>query len=388
VTCQYPGNQRPIGTATRKVAPPNNLPGDEIVPDLADPPNDAPPTASRQLSMVIPVFNESESLKQLHDELAQVAAERCYPMEMIFVDDGSSDDSWSVIESLAAEDPRVHGIKLRRNFGKAAALTAGFDAATGAIVFTLDADLQDDPREIPRFLERLDEGVDVVSGWKRVRHDPWHKVGPSRVFNWLVGRMTGVHLHDHNCGFKCYRREIFHEVRLYGEMHRFVPVLAAARGWRVGEITVNHRRRQFGHSKYGATRIVKGFLDLLTVHFLTDFGQRPQHLIGTFGLGSFLMGGMGIAAMSIWWAVSRASEAIPVLHLHERALFYYSIVAVLLGAQLLAISFLAALVTAHYERETTTYSVAQSTGSTPKAEQGNEMLKQQTNPHDEDDGSE
>ena len=185
------------------------------------------------------------------------------------------------IEQLAAADPRVRGIRFRRNFGKAAALSAGFDAARGELVVTLDADLQDDPREIPRFLAEIDKGLDCVSGWKQVRHDPWHKVGPSRVFNWLVGVLTGVKLHDHNCGFKCYRREIFDEVRLYGELHRFVPVLAAARGWKVGEIVVNHRARKFGRSKYGVTRIVKGFLDLLTVYFLTGFEQRPQHLLGT-----------------------------------------------------------------------------------------------------------
>ena len=155
--------------------------------------------------------------------------------------------------------PRVSGICFRRNFGKAAALSAGFNAARGDLVITLDADLQDDPAETPRFLEAMEQGADVVSGWKKVRRDPWHKVWPSRVFNWLVGFLTGVRLHDHNCGFKCYRREIFQEIRLYGELHRFVPVLAAARGWKVSEIVVHHRPRQYGRSKYGAWRFVKGF---------------------------------------------------------------------------------------------------------------------------------
>ena len=210
---------------------------------------------------------------------------------LVFVDDGSTDGSWAEIERLASQDPRVQGVRFRRNFGKAAALRAGFQAARGEIVFTLDADLQDDPHELPRFLEQMNTGLDVVSGWKQVRHDPWHKVGPSRVFNWLVGWLTGVRLHDHNCGFKCYRREIFDEIRLYGELHRFVPVLAAARGWRVGEIAVHHRPRKFGQSKYGVRRFVKGFLDLLTVYFLTGYSQRPQHLLGTVGLVSFLAGG-------------------------------------------------------------------------------------------------
>ncbi len=166
---------------------------------------------------------------------------------------------------------------------------------------TLDADLQDDPREIPRFLTAISTGLDVVSGWKKVRHDPWHKVFPSRVFNWLVSRLTGVSLHDHNCGMKCYRREVFKEVRLYGELHRFVPVLAAARGFRVGEITIAHRPRRFGRSKYGMRRFVTGFLDLLTVKFLTGFGQRPQHLLGAVGLLCFFLGGLELLYLTVYW---------------------------------------------------------------------------------------
>jgi len=228
-------------------------------------------------SIVIPVYNEVESLATLHAELCAVAQAEGYTLDIVFIDDGSTDGSWEEIERLAAADPHVRGIRFRRNFGKAAALAAGFAACRGDLVLTLDADLQDDPKEIPRFLAAMQQGLDCVSGWKQIRHDPWHKVLPSRVFNWLVGWLTGVRLHDHNCGFKCYRREIFEEVRLYGELHRFVPVLAAARGWKVGEIVVHHRPRRFGHSKYGFTRIVKGFLDLSTVYFLTGFEQRPQH---------------------------------------------------------------------------------------------------------------
>ncbi|MEO8498267.1 MAG: glycosyltransferase [Planctomycetota bacterium] len=320
------------------------------------------------LSMVIPIYNEEESLAALHAELDEVARENNYDIEIVFVDDGSSDGSWSEIERLAREDPRVRGIRFRRNFGKAAALDAGFHEARGEIVFTLDADLQDDPREIPRFLETLsgneDKGeLDVVSGWKKRRHDPWHKVGPSRVFNWLVGFLTGVRLHDHNCGFKCYRREIFDEVHLYGELHRFVPVLAAARGWRVGEIVVNHRARQFGRSKYGVARIVKGFLDLLTVCFLTGYGRRPLHLLGTLGLIGFSLGGFGVFVLSVWWGVSRL-DAIPEnnLHLHERAIFYYSMGALLLGGQFLSVGFLAELITAFYGRQSSSYSIRQTTG--------------------------
>ncbi|MEJ7637084.1 MAG: glycosyltransferase family 2 protein [Singulisphaera sp.] len=235
-------------------------------------------------SIVIPLFNEGESLRTLHGELDRVFSDGARgPVEFLFIDDGSRDDSWSVVRGLAEGDPRVRGIRLRRNFGKAAALTAGFRAARGGIVFTLDGDLQDDPAEIPRFLERLDQGLDVVSGWKRMRHDPWHKVGPSRVFNWMVSRLTGCELHDHNCGFKAYRREVLDEVDIYGELHRFVPVLAHARGFRVGELVVNHRARRFGASKYGVTRLIKGLLDLLTVRFRpVRPASAPRH--GALGL--------------------------------------------------------------------------------------------------------
>jgi glycosyltransferase involved in cell wall biosynthesis len=197
---------------------------------------------------------------------------------------------------LAASDPHVRGVRFRRNFGKAAALAAGFNHAKGGIVVTLDADLQDDPKEIPKFILALNIGTDVVSGWKKVRYDPWHKVFPSRVFNWLVGRVTNVWLHDHNCGMKAYRSEVFKEVRLYGELHRFIPVLAAARGFRVDELIINHRPRKFGHSKYGWRRFAKGFLDLITVKFLTGFGHRPQHLLGNFGL---LPAAAGLGAMGL-----------------------------------------------------------------------------------------
>jgi glycosyltransferase involved in cell wall biosynthesis len=324
------------------------------------------------LSAVIPVLNEVESLAALHAELANVATGHGYDLEIIFVDDGSTDGSWERIEQLAAADPRVRGIRFRRNFGKAAALSAGFEAARGECVITLDADLQDDPREIPRFLAEIEKGLDCISGWKQIRHDPWHKVGPSRVFNWLVGVLTGVKLHDHNCGFKCYRREIFSEVRLYGELHRFVPVLAAARGWKVGEITVNHRPRKFGRSKYGVTRIVKGFLDLLTVYFLTGFEQRPQHLLGTCGIAAFAIGLIGLTYLTITWLLANVTgwnEWFPRWQfkpLHERPALLYSVAMLLLGAQFISMGFLAELFTAYYGRANVPYSIQARTGQWPE----------------------
>ena len=234
--------------------------------------------------MSIPTLDERDTVVRLHDAIVRLCQAESITYEVIFVDDGSGDGTRDILESLAKDCPGTQAILLRRNFGKAAALSAGFDAAIGEIVITMDADLQDDPSEIPRFLAKLEEGFDVVSGWKKVRHDPWHKVLPSRVFNWLVSRSTGVQLHDHNCGFKAYRRQIFDEVKLYGELHRFVPVLAASRGWKVGEIEVKHHPREYGRSKYGVSRLVKGFLDLLTIVFLTGFGRRPLHLIGSVGI--------------------------------------------------------------------------------------------------------
>ncbi len=314
------------------------------------------------LSIVIPVYNEAESLAALHRELSDVAAAQGYDLDIVFVDDGSTDGSWDAIERLAASDSRISGLRFRRNFGKAAALSAGFAQARGELVMTLDADLQDDPHEIPKFLAEIEKNLDVVSGWKKVRHDPLEKVLPSRVFNWLVSRVTGVKLHDHNCGMKCYRREVFDEVRLYGELHRFVPVLAAARGFRVGEVVIQHRPRAHGRSKYGLSRYIKGFLDLMTVKFLTGFGQRPQHLLGTAGLASFALGAIGMTALACWWVISRIPGFgfDPIL-LHEKPSVIYSMGLMLLGGQLMSIGFLAELFIAYQAPDRRAYSICQRT---------------------------
>lgn len=312
------------------------------------------------ISVVVPVFNERESLVVLHDEIWQLAQRLNLDLEILFIDDGSRDGSWEIIDELSKKHPQVHGIRFRRNFGKAAALSAGFGAARGDFVLTLDADLQDDPAEIPRFLDALARNVDVVSGWKRMRYDPWHKVWPSRVFNFMVSWLTGVPLHDHNCGMKAYRAEVFREVRLYGELHRFIPVLAAARGFRVGELEINHRPRRFGYSKYGVRRFMKGFLDLLTVKFLTGFGQRPQHMLGSIGLLSFLAGCAVLTYLSITWIINALYPGTH-LPLHERPLMIYAVAALLLGAQMMCIGFLAELITAYMGREQDGYSIAERT---------------------------
>jgi dolichol-phosphate mannosyltransferase len=314
------------------------------------------------LSIVVPILDEAASLPQLLRELDRVAEAENYQLQIILVDDGSTDGSWRVICAAAEHDPRILGIRFRRNFGKAAALSAGFEAAEGEQIVTLDGDLQDDPMEIRRLLAKLDEGFDVVSGWKRERHDPWHKVLPSRLFNWLVSHLTGVYLHDHNCGLKAFRREVIHEIRLYGELHRFVPVLAAAKGFRTGEVIVRHRPRQFGYSKYGVSRLSKGLLDLLTVKFLVGYGQRPQHLLGTAGLIAFLLGGLGMGYLALRWIVSRMNEApLDDVHLHQTASLYYCLALFLIGAQFLSIGLLGEMIAAYLVRETDTYSISEHT---------------------------
>ncbi|MEO1995417.1 MAG: glycosyltransferase family 2 protein [Planctomycetaceae bacterium] len=313
------------------------------------------------LSVIIPSLNEAPSLETLWSEIDSVGQGLTMELEVIFVDDGSSDASWNIIQQLAERDQRVRGIRLRRNFGKAAALTAGIQAAQGRLLMMADADLQDDPAEIPRFLAKLDDGFDVVNGWKQHRLDPWHKVYPSKVFNWLVGSLNGLKLHDHNCGFKLFRAEVAQEIRIYGELHRFIPVLAHARGFRVTEISVNHRERQFGKSKYGMRRFLRGMLDLITVKFLTGFGQRPQHLLGAFGLGFFLIGGLGLAALGIKWILMNPLGILPAEPIGTRPLLAYCVASTLLGAQAMTLGLMAELIVAYTVRDRDTFSIAQET---------------------------
>ena len=284
------------------------------------------------ISIVIPALNEGESLALLVAELDGVATSEALDLEIILVDDGSSDNTWGgdcatgELRIIASMESVSVGILEKRQRSM-----RDVRVASGRFVITLDADLQDDPQEIPRLLEKMSEGLDVVTGWKKIRHDPWNKIIASRIFNWLIRMTTGIKLHDINCGMKCYRQAVLKEVHLYGGMHRFVPVLAAARGFRVDEIAVSHRARQYGKTKYGSKRLFKGLLDLITVLFLTGYGHRPQHLLGGVGLVAFMLGGLGMFCLAMQWVLSRLFVEIPVFHISESALLYYALGGLLVG---------------------------------------------------------
>lgn len=264
-----------------------------------------------KMSIVIPVNNEQQSLPLLVAELIDVAERQQLDIEVTCVDDGSTDDTWQKIQELHRRFPQVRGIRLRRHLGKSAALSAGFAAAHTPLVVTMDGDQQDNPEDLPKFLAKLDQGYDLVNGWKRNRRDRWTRVVASRLFNWAVRTMTRVPLHDHNCGFKLIRREVLELIPLYGDRHRFIPVLAAALGFRVGEVEVNHRPRVAGRSKYGIGRVPKGLLDLMTVTFVTSFGQRPQHLLGGLGLASMGLGGLIWLVSLAWYARAQGPAVDP-----------------------------------------------------------------------------
>lgn len=315
------------------------------------------------LSIIVPVKNEEQSLVQLHQEIASVCFAESLQAEVIFIDDGSTDRSWAVIEELAAAHRNVRGIRFRRNFGKAAALTAGMREAHGDLILMMDGDLQDDPAEIPAFLKKLADGYDVVNGWKKRRLDPWHKVYPSKVFNGLASLLSGLHLHDHNCGFKLFRTQVAEELRLYGEFHRFIPILAHARGFRVAEIPVHHRERQHGQSKYGIRRFIGGLLDLFTVKFLTSYSYRPQHMLGALGLLLFGLGSMGLTGLGAYWVLMNVFHRFPHEPIGTRPLLTYSVVFVMLGAQAITLGLLAELIVAKSLRHDDLFSIASRTAS-------------------------
>lgn len=287
------------------------------------------------LSFVIPVLNEVESLGQLYQEIVQNTGIHSY--EIIFIDDGSTDGSFEVMQELASTDPQVKVIKFRRNFGKAPALQKGFDLAQGEVVFTMDADLQDNPAEIPAFLDKLEEGFDLVSGWKKKRRDPWHKRIPSKLFNSVTAHTFHLKLKDYNCGFKAYRKELVKELNLYGEMHRYIPALAHSLGFKVGEIAVEHRARQFGKSKYGMERYLRGFFDLLTVKMVTQYVKSPLYLFGRIGLVSTVLGSL----ITLYLAVLKIFYGVP---LSNRPLLFLGMLLILGGLQFVSLGLISELI--------------------------------------------
>ena len=308
-----------------------------------------------KLSLVVPFFDENESLDPLYHEIVAACDALGQSFELIFVDDGSRDDGAATVAGLVAADERVRLIRFRRNFGKSAALSAGFGAARGQIAISLDADLQDDPAEIGRFLAALEQGADVVSGWKRVRNDPIDKTLPSKLFNTAVNRAFGLSIHDHNCGFKAYRAEALAELNLYGELHRFVPALLHARGFRIAEVPVEHRARRFGKSKFGAKRLIKGALDLLTVWLTTRYGARPLHMFGGIGLALGLAGGAILGYLSLLWVLGLGP-------IGDRPLLMLGMLLVLFGGQLVGVGLLGELILARTIGERDKYAIREILG--------------------------
>ncbi|MBP8925930.1 MAG: glycosyltransferase family 2 protein [Pseudomonadales bacterium] len=268
-----------------------------------------------EISVVIPALNERESIPHLYQELTDVFAALGKSYEIVIVDDGSTDGMTEFCRDLAAKDAAVILVEMRRCFGKATALQAGFKAARGEIIFTMDADLQDDPKEIPRFLETMEQGYDLVSGWKEDRKDPLSKTIPSKLFNYVTSRFSGLHLRDFNCGFKCYRRETIEGLDVYGELYRYIPVVVHAKGFRVGEIAVSHRARQYGKSKYGLERFIRGPLDLFTILFLVTFRKRPLHLFGPIGAFIGSMGFLINCYLAVLWFMGAGIGNRPLLML-------------------------------------------------------------------------
>ena len=293
------------------------------------------------ISVVVPVHDEERSVALLYEELQAALEPSGEPWEAIFVDDGSLDGSFAALTRLHARTANVRVVRLRRNFGKSAALAAGFAQAQGETVVTIDGDLQDDPSEIPRLLTKLEEGFDLVSGWKARRRDPWRRRVVSRIFNAVTSRVSGLRLHDMNCGLKAYRTEVVRGLPLYGELHRFIPVLAYYRGFRVAELPVNHRPRTHGRSRYGLERYLRGFLDLLTVTFMGRYRHRPLHLFG--GLG-FVLGLLGTVILVYLTVLKATGEAIG-----QRPLLTLGVLLVVVGLQFFSLGLLSEMVTSHHE---------------------------------------
>lgn len=295
------------------------------------------------VSIVIPLFNEEENIVELHAKLTDVLLKLNRDYEIIFVDDGSSDRSFSVLEEIHRWDEHVKAIQFRKNYGKAAALSVGFESAQGDVVVTLDADLQDDPQEIPKLMARLEEGYDLVSGWKFDRKDPWTKMVSSRLFNRVTSLFSGVKIHDFNCGLKAYRREVIEQIDIYGELHRYIPALAYWAGFRVGEVKVHHHPRMHGRTKYGISRFLNGFFDLLTVTFLTKYTKRPLHLFGIMGLISFILGMIINIYLTVLWFQG--------IGIGERPLLLLGVLLLIVGIQFISLGLLGEIITSQRRRE-------------------------------------
>jgi len=297
------------------------------------------------ISVIIPLYNESESLPELMQWIAKVMSQHDYSYEVIMVDDGSNDNSWEVIENLSLQYPALKAIKFRRNYGKSPALQTGFQAAHGDVVITMDADLQDSPDEIPELYRMIVEGkFDLVSGWKQKRHDPISKRWPSKFFNQTVRVTTGIKLHDFNCGLKAYRQSVVKSIEVFGEMHRYIPVLAKRAGFKkIGEKVVQHQARKFGYSKFGLDRYMNGYLDLLTVLFITRFGKKPMHIFGVLGSLVFLLGFVAAAYLGIHKLIA-VHNGIHIERVTSSPYFYLSLTCIVLGSMLFMTGFLGELI--------------------------------------------
>ena len=309
------------------------------------------------ISLVIPLYNEDESLPELVEWINKVMVENQFSYEVVLVDDGSSDNSWKVILELSKKYPAVKGIRFRRNYGKSAGLNVGFDAACGDVIITMDADLQDSPDEIPELYKMItQDGFDLVSGWKQKRYDPITKTFPTKIFNWATRKMSGIQLNDFNCGLKAYRKDVIKNIEVYGEMHRYIPVLAKTAGFKnIGEKIVQHRARKYGVTKFGWERFINGLLDLVSIYFVGKFGKRPMHFFGLIGTISFVIG-FGIA-----FYLAMAKFAFQEYKMTERPIFFFGMLAMVIGVQLFLAGFLGELISRN-SNDRNNYQVAEKTG--------------------------
>ena len=294
------------------------------------------------ISVVVPLYNEEESLPELHDWIVKVMTENNFSYEVLFVNDGSTDESWQCIEKLQAKDASVRGIKFQRNYGKSAALHVGFQATKGQVIITMDADLQDSPDEIPELYRMITEDkFDLVSGWKKKRYDPITKTIPTKIYNGVNRMMSGIKLHDMNCGLKAYRKEVVKSIEIFGEMHRYIPVIAKASGFgKIGEKVVQHQERKYGVTKFGLNRFVNGFLDLFTITFITRFGKKPMHFFGLLGTLFFMIG----SGITLWLIINKLWIDTGSRLIADRAEFYIALTTIILGTQLFLAGFIAELI--------------------------------------------